>query len=61
MNINHCEEANDLLSQIIRESNVDVGVFGESFRYYIIVRLAAWMRDAFRIILPLAARDNNPK
>ena len=43
INLNHCEAAQDLLSQTIRESNVDVAVICEPYRNY---GGATWAVDA---------------
>lgn len=43
LNLNHCEAAQDLLSQSIRELDIDVAILCEQYRDY---RGATWVSDA---------------
>lgn len=43
LNLNHCEAAQDLLSQTIRELDIDVAILCEQYRDY---KGATWASDA---------------
>lgn len=44
LNLNHCEAAQDLLTQTVREMNIDVAILCEQYRN--IVGLQSWVSDA---------------